>query len=119
LFAAIPLVSKYDVVGRGDEHYVRRFFVAALMLHGLLMFFEVWRPHASPHLRRAVDSIVRGQYSQVFWLAAVAIGVVAPLVIVAVFTAPLAWGVAASLGLLGLFAWEYVWVFAGQSVPLS
>jgi Fe-S-cluster-containing dehydrogenase component/formate-dependent nitrite reductase membrane component NrfD len=119
LFAAIPLVSKYDVVGRGDEHYVRRFFVAALMLHGLLMFFEVWRPHASPHLRRAVDSIVRGQYSQVFWLAGVAIGVVAPLVIVAVFTAPLAWGVAASLGLLGLFAWEYVWVFAGQSVPLS
>ena len=26
---------------------------------------------------------------------------------------------AAVLALTGLYAWEYVWVFAGQSVPLS
>ena len=31
----------------------------------------------------------------------------------------LALGVAAALVLFGLFAWEYVWVYAGQIVPLS
>ena len=26
---------------------------------------------------------------------------------------------AAAIALIGLYVWEYVWVFAGQSVPLS
>jgi hypothetical protein len=57
-----------------------------------------------------------------FWAVAVAAGGVLPLVLLAANGAAgsLALALAASvLALAGSAAWEYIWVEAGQSVPLS
>jgi hypothetical protein len=49
----------------------------------------------------------------------VAAAVLSVLVALLGIRVPPALGVAAVLALAGSFAWEYVWVEAGQSVPLS
>ena len=71
----------------------------------------------------AVATIRRGAYSGVFWWGAIAAGGLLPLALLGAGAAGGAIGVlvtaAAVLALAGSAAWEYVWVEAGQSVPLS
>jgi len=55
-----------------------------------------------------------------FWGVAIAAGGVLPLVLVLATTAlPMSLLIASVLALAGSAAWEYIWVEAGQSVPLS
>jgi putative flippase GtrA len=49
----------------------------------------------------------------------VLVGLVLPLALVLIGTTGVAWALAAAIALIGLYLWEYVWVFAGQAVPLS
>jgi hypothetical protein len=64
-------------------------------------------------------SLIRGPLSRHFLLFAI-LGVLCPLVILAVFGNSSALGtVGAIMALSGLFWFEYIWVRAGQSVPLS
>lgn len=95
-------------------------FLFTLLAHAAFVAAELGMPHRSPHVSRAVDTIVRGKYASIFWLAVIAAGVALPLATVLLLGAfPLAWSFAAACALVGLFAWEYVWVFGGQAVPLS
>jgi Fe-S-cluster-containing dehydrogenase component/formate-dependent nitrite reductase membrane component NrfD len=69
---------------------------------------------ASRHRELAVATIVRGAFAPLFWGGAVTCVLLA-IGSVVMHVTPLG----AALGLAGTFAWEYVWVGAGQSVPLS
>jgi Fe-S-cluster-containing dehydrogenase component/formate-dependent nitrite reductase membrane component NrfD len=71
------------------------------------------------HHRLAVSAIRRGPFARLFWGGAIGLSVVS--IVVGIFAAvlPLAPAIAAGLALAGGFAWEYVWVEAGQSVPVS
>jgi Fe-S-cluster-containing dehydrogenase component/formate-dependent nitrite reductase membrane component NrfD len=79
---------------------------------GLILIENVLTPSATLHHELAVRAIRRGAFARIFWGGAVLCGV-ASLMMIGV--AP----VAALLALVASFAWEYVWVEAGQSVPLS
>jgi formate-dependent nitrite reductase membrane component NrfD len=86
---------------------------AAIAVHVALILIEnVLTPSATLHHELAVRAIRRGAFARIFWGGAVACGLVS---LVMVGTAP----VAALFALAASFAWEYVWVEAGQSVPLS
>ncbi|MBA2260415.1 MAG: 4Fe-4S ferredoxin, partial [Acidobacteria bacterium] len=62
----------------------------------------------------------RGAYATLFWGGAVAGGGVLPLLLlVGLPFTPVGVCAAAVLALAGGAAWEYIWVEAGQSVPLS
>ena len=79
-------------------------------------------PSATKHHELAVETIRRGAFAQLFWGVAVVAGGVLPLVaLVALNGAPPAaiTAIASVLALAGSAAWEYIWVEAGQSVPLS
>jgi len=94
----------------------------ALGAHVALIVLEnVLTPSATRHHELAVDAIRRGPFARLFWGGAIAcatIGVLsAPLAAIGQHGPALA--IAALLALAGSFAWEYVWVEAGQSVPLS
>jgi Fe-S-cluster-containing dehydrogenase component/formate-dependent nitrite reductase membrane component NrfD len=102
-----------------EDEWLRLIFVVSLLVHVACVAAELWTPHRSAHVARAVDTIVRGKYAQIFWLAALLAGVVVPLIVVLLSASAVAWGFASACALLGLFAWEHVWVFGGQSVPLS
>jgi len=86
---------------------------AALGVHLALILIEnVLMPSPTLHHELATRAIRGGAFSRVFWGGAVACGAAALLV------TPIA-PLAAVLALVASFAWEYVWVEAGQSVPLS
>ena len=98
---------------------------AALVVHLLFLALEQLTPSATRHHELAARAIRRGAFAPHFWGGAVLAGGLAPLALLAAapFAAPLRSprlaAVVAALALGGAFAWEYVWVEAGQSVPLS
>ncbi|HYT76428.1 MAG TPA: NrfD/PsrC family molybdoenzyme membrane anchor subunit [Vicinamibacterales bacterium] len=98
----------------------------SLLLHALILLFEnVLSPSPTYHHELAVRTIRRGAFAKLFWGGAIAAGCVLPLVMLGSMAAvpaqtPGAVTLAASvLALAGSAAWEYIWVEAGQSVPLS
>jgi hypothetical protein len=97
--------------------------IGALVLHvGFVAWDNLVAPSPTRHHELAVSAITRGPFARPFWGGAIFVSIVAIVTIVfAVLAggAPLALTAAAVLTLVGSFAWEYVWVEAGQSVPLS
>jgi len=86
-----------------------------LGLHGLILLAEFSMPHATDNARYAARLITHGPYRRLFWLGAVAIGCLLPVLLLLVGSAALA-GLAA-LG--GLLVFEWCFIMAGQSVPNS
>ena len=97
--------------------------VGALVVHlAFIMFENVLASSPTRHHQLAVAAIRRGPFSRLFWGAAMAGGGLLPLAMLLAAKdggAPAVAMAAAMLALGGSFAWEYIWVEAGQSVPLS
>jgi Fe-S-cluster-containing dehydrogenase component/Ni/Fe-hydrogenase subunit HybB-like protein len=95
-----------------------------IVAHLVLLAFEHLTPSPTLHHRLAVRSILRGAYAKTYWSVAIVLGGLAPLLILYVAArsgsaaAPLN-AMAALTALGGAFAWEYIWVEAGQAVPNS
>jgi len=94
--------------------------VVAMLAHLALVAFEyLLTPSPTRHHELAVFAVRRGPFAKLFWGGAIATAAVSAL-IGAIWTGlPAAVALAAALALAGSFAWEYIWVEAGQSVPLS
>jgi Fe-S-cluster-containing dehydrogenase component/formate-dependent nitrite reductase membrane component NrfD len=94
----------------------------ALGIHVVFLVVEnVLTPSPTRHHELAVQAIRRGPFARIFWGGAIACAVVAIVVapVGVAHRAPVALAAAALLALAASFAWECVWVEAGQSVPLS
>lgn len=95
----------------------------ALLLALLMITIEVTTPAAGEDLRYATDVMARGALRLPFWIVAVGLGTVVPIVILTFHLAPPlqepARNLACVLALIGLFVFEELWVIAGQAVPLS
>ncbi|MGH9345769.1 MAG: 4Fe-4S dicluster domain-containing protein [Vicinamibacterales bacterium] len=78
----------------------------------LILIESLLTPSATLHHVLAVRAIRSGPFARVFWGGAVLCAVAS---LMTIRIPPLA----ALLALVASFAWEYVWVEAGQSVPLS
>jgi Fe-S-cluster-containing dehydrogenase component/formate-dependent nitrite reductase membrane component NrfD len=119
LLAALVLEDVTPAMG----HWLHWVLAASLVLHiTVLMFENVLTPSATRHHELAVGTIRRGAFAPLFWGVAIAGGGVLPLAGLWFLgaAAPAAAVVAISLlALAGSAAWEYIWVEAGQSVPLS
>ncbi len=91
----------------------------SLVLWLINLAIELVLPQRTAEERMARRSLIRGPLSRHF-LSFVIFGVLCPLGILALFSnAPALLTVAAIMALFGLFWFEYLWVRAGQSVPLS
>jgi formate-dependent nitrite reductase membrane component NrfD len=136
--AAIDLIAQSGAAGSASlliaallmpasQHAMRAFLanvlVGSLVLHLLILVFEnLLSPSPTRHHELAVHTIRRGAFAPLFWGLAIAAGGVLPIaaMVLSGASAPPAVGiVAALLALAGGAAWEYIWVEAGQSVPLS
>jgi formate-dependent nitrite reductase membrane component NrfD len=92
----------------------------AMVLHVAFLVFEnLVAPSPTRHHELAVSAIKRGAFARLFWGGAMLVPILAILLSALAGAVPLALAAAAVLALAGSFAWEYVWVEAGQSVPLS
>jgi Fe-S-cluster-containing dehydrogenase component/formate-dependent nitrite reductase membrane component NrfD len=120
--AVLLLVSLVPGVP-ADPGFIRALaitIVVAMAVHVALIVVEnLLTPSPTRHHELATSAIVRGPLARLFWGGAVAAAVLSVLVALLGIRVPPALGVAAVLALAGSFAWEYVWVEAGQSVPLS
>ncbi len=111
------------VPGIGDPRFTRMLGVAlivSMLVHVALIVFEnLVATNQTRHRQLAVDAIRHGAFARLFWGGAITVA--AASVVVAALFAQVPGGpeLAAVLALAGSFAWEYIWVEAGQSVPLS
>jgi formate-dependent nitrite reductase membrane component NrfD len=107
----------------GTIAFLGKTLVAAVVAHLVILLFEhVFSPSPTRHHELATHTILKGAYARLFWGAAIIGGGVLPvLILLAVGTtfSPAITAAAALLALAGGAAWEYIWVEAGQSVPLS
>src|SRR5262249_15962622 len=92
----------------------------SLVLGLLALLLELVIPQRSQDAKRAQKTLLEGELSRRFWFSAVGLGLVAPIsLFLFSHPAPLALAVGAVLVLYGLLWFEFLWVKAGQSVPLS
>jgi formate-dependent nitrite reductase membrane component NrfD len=95
----------------------------SLLIHVVILLFEnVLAPSPTRHHELAVATIRRGAYARLFWGGAILAGGALPIAALAAVPAygpTLVTMAACVLALAGGAAWEYIWVEAGQSVPLS
>jgi formate-dependent nitrite reductase membrane component NrfD len=92
-----------------------------LVVTGLVLFAELYTPHANADVAHAARLLTEGALAPVFWGGAVFIGIVVPLGLLYVSRGtPGPFALLASLAaLVGLLIYEDLWVQAGQSAPLS
>jgi Fe-S-cluster-containing dehydrogenase component/formate-dependent nitrite reductase membrane component NrfD len=98
------------------------FLCLGLAGHLLILLFEhLLTPSPTRHHELATHTFIRGPYATLFWGGAILAGGVLPLLLLFLGTSDSALTaiVASVLALAGGAAWEYIWVEAGQSVPLS
>ena len=112
------------VMGGGSTSLARPLALAlaiSVAAHLVILLFEhVLSPSPTRHHELATHTILRGPYSSLFWGLAIAGGGLLPLLLLlGLPSTPLSGSVAALLAIAGGAAWEYIWVEAGQSVPLS
>ena len=99
-------------------------FPVSVLAHlAILVFENLVMLSPTRHHELAILTIRRGPYARLFWGGAIAAGCVFPLavaagLVVGVISAGLV-VTASVLALAGSAAWDYIWVEAGQSVPLS
>jgi Fe-S-cluster-containing dehydrogenase component/formate-dependent nitrite reductase membrane component NrfD len=116
LVAAVVYPEKY-FDGQG---FLATVLVGSLLLHVTILLFEnVLAPSPTRHHELAVATIRRGPYAPLFWGVAIGAGGLLPLIAIAASDSDGLVVAASLLALAGSAAWEYIWVEAGQSVPLS
>jgi len=121
--AAALLIAAVVAPDLADARFVRALamtLIGALLVHVAVIVLEhVLAPSPTRHHELATQAIRRGPFARLFWGGAVAAATFA-IVLAALSThVPAVLGIAAVCALAGSFAWEYIWVEAGQSVPLS
>ncbi|HEY3883722.1 MAG TPA: NrfD/PsrC family molybdoenzyme membrane anchor subunit [Vicinamibacterales bacterium] len=119
--AALLIASAFTADG-GARPVLCWLLAGSLAAHLLMLLFEnVLSPSPTRHHELAVRTIRRGAYAPLFWALSIGAGGLVPLAALAIAGAAARGtvAVAALLALAGNAAWEYIWVEAGQSVPLS
>jgi len=92
---------------------------AGLLAHLGLVGSEIFTPHQTEDAEEAAARITRGQFSRAFWVGGVGVGILAPLAVLALTGVGAAVAVAGLLALAGLFAYEYCWIIAPQTISLA
>jgi Fe-S-cluster-containing dehydrogenase component/formate-dependent nitrite reductase membrane component NrfD len=121
--ASLLIASLLVGAGPGSLAILGQTLVASVIAHLIILIFEhVLSPSPTRHHELATQTILRGAYSRLFWGVAIVGGGVLPVLMLIALGAtfsPAMTALAALLALAGGAAWEYIWVEAGQSVPLS
>jgi Fe-S-cluster-containing dehydrogenase component/formate-dependent nitrite reductase membrane component NrfD len=110
------------LVGFGFEEFVglsRGVLLGALALHVALVGSEIFTPHQTEDAEEAAHRIVRGRFKSAFWGGGMVVGVAIPLAALAVTGSAPVVALAGVLAIAGLFAFEYCWITAPQTISLA
>ena len=118
--AILGLVVETTEQTEGFLHTVLLWSLVANLF--VILVGELWLPHGTRDASKAAQMILRGQYSQRFWVGVVLVGHIVPVALLlanAIGGYELVAAAAGVCALAGLLAFEDVWVKAGQALPLS
>lgn len=89
----------------------------SIVFNLILMLIELTITHPTQDAKTVVSMIVRGRYKTHFWIGAITIGNILPLVFLSdLINMPLA---SVIMVLIGIFITEKIWVEAPQRIPLT
>ncbi len=88
-------------------------------LHLLIVAAEFLMPHSTDNSAYAARLITHGPFKSWFWMGAVVVGGLVPMLMLAISSTDFLIRSAAVLAVLGLLVFEWCFVMAGQSVPNS
>lgn len=97
----------------------RVLLAAGIVVHLALVGSEIFTPHQTEDAEEAAARITRGEFARAFWIGGVVTGITAPLLILLTAGSAVAIGTAGVLALVGLFAFEYCWITAPQTISLA
>jgi Fe-S-cluster-containing dehydrogenase component/formate-dependent nitrite reductase membrane component NrfD len=92
---------------------------AGVVTHLLIVASEILTPHQTEDAEEAAARITRGRFRRAFWIGGVLVGMVLPLVAIGISGSPVAVAAGGVLALGGLFAFEYCWITAPQTISLA
>lgn len=118
--AALLVCAIFMADGTAAAPALARVLAGAVAGHlAILLFEHLLSPSPTRHHELAVRTITHGAYARLFWGMTIIGGGLVPIAMLALgSTAPVT-AAAALLALAGGAVWEYIWVEAGQAVPLS
>lgn len=90
-----------------------------IVAHAVLIASEIFTPHQTEDAEEAAARIVRGPFRTAFWGGGIVVGIALPLLALAVSASASLVAVAGLLALAGLFAFEYCWITAPQTISLA
>jgi Fe-S-cluster-containing dehydrogenase component/formate-dependent nitrite reductase membrane component NrfD len=87
----------------------------------IILVGELWMPHGTQDAAKAATLILHGPYSKAFWGVVVGLGHAVPILLLSLVPgAPIGISfLAGGCALVGLLAFEHIWLMAGQAMPLS
>jgi formate-dependent nitrite reductase membrane component NrfD len=97
----------------------RWILTAGLLAHAGFIASEIFTPHQTEDAEEAAARITRGQFRTAFWAGGILLGILLPLAILLTTGASVAVGIAGIASLIGLFAFEYCWITAPQTISLA
>lgn len=117
--AAVLILLPPGLGGSPTAVTIAEFALAVcLAVHLLISLGEMLLPHSTDNANYAARLITHGPFRNAFWMGAILLGGVLPLILLASSSRILG-GIAAVCALIGLLIFEWCFVMAGQSVPNS
>ena len=121
--ASLAILGAVVETTEQTESFLRAVLLWSLVANAFIILVgELWLPHGTRDAAQAAHMIWRGRFAPRFWAGVVGLGHVIPVVLLAAIPMgldPVAAIVAGACALLGLLAFEDIWVKAGQALPLS
>lgn len=121
--AGAAIFGIFSFFTQANEEWLNFLKLVLLINIGINLFtilIELSTPHSTADAKRTVDMIAKGFYRNRFWLGAILIGNLIPLILLfSMALSPLLLTIVGIMTLLGIYITEHIWVEAPQKIPLS
>jgi formate-dependent nitrite reductase membrane component NrfD len=120
LIGSLELLTPYQFVSPQLFYWLIHALLVSLLAGLAMVFGELFMKHGTEDAVRSSELLLKGPLWKSFWIVAVGLGVTVPAILIFLPLGSLLPNfVAALLALFGLWFYEYLWIKAGQAVPLS
>ncbi|MEE9372985.1 MAG: 4Fe-4S dicluster domain-containing protein [Saprospiraceae bacterium] len=118
--AAFLIVNLFISGSHSWVAFLTNALMVAIIVNVFTVVIELTTTHPTKDAKLTVDMITKGRYKNIFWIGAVAIGNIIPMLLL-IFggTGIVITAITATLVLLGIYITEHIWVEAPQRIPLS
>jgi Fe-S-cluster-containing dehydrogenase component/formate-dependent nitrite reductase membrane component NrfD len=108
------------IIGMNDWNaLLKNIMFVSIIINLLSVITELTITHPTTSAKAVVTMITKGRYRVLFWLGAILIGNIIPLIVLYITQNNMLMGVSGLLVLIGIIINEKIWVEAPQRIPLA